>query len=63
MPQVEFEPMIPAFESAKTFHALDRSAAVVGPLLVKYEKCFKYKWYIMVTFNLYFESSVDRNID
>jgi hypothetical protein len=30
MPQVEFEPPVPAFERAKTVHALDRTAAVVG---------------------------------
>jgi hypothetical protein len=28
MPQVGFEPTIPGFERAKTFHALDRGAAV-----------------------------------
>jgi hypothetical protein len=30
MPQVEFEPMIPAFERAKTVHALDSAATVIG---------------------------------
>jgi hypothetical protein len=30
MPWVRFEPMIPAFERAKTFHALDRAANVIG---------------------------------
>jgi hypothetical protein len=30
MPQVGFEPTIPAFERAKTVHALDRSATVIG---------------------------------
>jgi hypothetical protein len=25
-----FEPMIPAFKRAKTFHALDRAATVIG---------------------------------
>jgi hypothetical protein len=30
MPCVGFEPKIPAFEGAKTDHALDRSAAVTG---------------------------------
>jgi hypothetical protein len=30
MPQVEFELTIPVFERAKTVHALDRAAAVVG---------------------------------
>jgi hypothetical protein len=30
MPRVGYEPMIPAFERAKTFHALDRAATVIG---------------------------------
>jgi hypothetical protein len=30
MSQVEFEPTIPAFERAKTVHALDSEATVVG---------------------------------
>jgi hypothetical protein len=30
MPSVGFEPTIPAFERAKTFHALDRVTAVIG---------------------------------
>jgi hypothetical protein len=30
MPWVGFEPAIPAFERAKTFHALDRAASVIG---------------------------------
>jgi hypothetical protein len=30
MPRVEFEPMIPVFERAKTVHALDRAATVIG---------------------------------
>jgi hypothetical protein len=30
MPQVEFEPTIPAFERAKTVHILDRAAAAIG---------------------------------
>jgi hypothetical protein len=30
MPQVEFEPTIPVFERAKTVHALDRAATVIG---------------------------------
>jgi hypothetical protein len=32
MPWVGFEPMIPAFERAKTVHALDRAATVIGCL-------------------------------
>jgi hypothetical protein len=30
MPRVTFEPSIPAFEWAKTVHALDRAATVIG---------------------------------
>jgi hypothetical protein len=30
MPSVGFEPTIPAFERAKTVHALDRTATVLG---------------------------------
>jgi hypothetical protein len=30
MPRVGFEPMIPVFERAKTVHALDRTATVIG---------------------------------
>jgi hypothetical protein len=32
MPRVEFEPTIPVFERAKTVHALDRAATVIGLL-------------------------------
>jgi hypothetical protein len=34
MPQVEFEPTIPVFERAKTVHALDSVATVIGILIV-----------------------------
>jgi hypothetical protein len=30
MPRVEFEPTIPVFEQAKTVHAFDRAATVIG---------------------------------
>jgi hypothetical protein len=30
MPQVRFEPTIPVIERAKTLHALDRAATVIG---------------------------------
>jgi hypothetical protein len=30
MPQVRFEPTITVFERAKTVHALDRAATVIG---------------------------------
>jgi hypothetical protein len=32
MPLAEFEPTIPVFKRAKTFHALDRAATVTGYL-------------------------------
>jgi hypothetical protein len=38
MPQVGFEPTIPVFERAKTVHALDRAATVIG--------CRKYSQWI-----------------
>jgi hypothetical protein len=31
MPRVGFEPMIRVFELAKTVHALERGATVIGP--------------------------------
>jgi hypothetical protein len=34
MPQVRFEPTIPVFERAKTVHALDRAATVIGHLSI-----------------------------
>jgi hypothetical protein len=30
MPQVRFEPTIPVFQRAKTVHAIDRAATVIG---------------------------------
>jgi hypothetical protein len=36
MPQVRFEPTVPAFELAKTVHALDRAATVIS----KFEPTF-----------------------
>jgi hypothetical protein len=30
MPKVRFEPTIPVFERAKTVHAIDRAATVIG---------------------------------
>jgi hypothetical protein len=30
MPRIRFEPMTPVFERAKTIHALDRAATVIG---------------------------------
>jgi hypothetical protein len=38
MPQVGFEPTIPVFERAKTVHALDRAATVIGALVSPFIK-------------------------
>jgi hypothetical protein len=38
MPWVGFEPTIPVFDRAKTFHALYRADTVIGPLSVVYVK-------------------------
>jgi hypothetical protein len=35
MPQVGLEPTIPVFERAKTVHALDRAAIVIGLKLIQ----------------------------
>jgi hypothetical protein len=36
MPWVGFEPTIPAFKWAKTFHASDRTASVIGRVRLVY---------------------------
>jgi hypothetical protein len=37
--RVEFEPTIPAFERAKTVHALDRAATAIGfNMLLTYDR-------------------------
>jgi hypothetical protein len=38
MPRMGFEAMVPAFEMAKTVHALDRAATVIGMHLILYAK-------------------------
>jgi hypothetical protein len=38
MPRAGFEPTIPAFERAKTVHALDRAATVIGYSLYDYKQ-------------------------
>jgi hypothetical protein len=37
MPQVGFEPTIPVFQRAKTVHALDRAATVIGKWVTRQE--------------------------
>jgi hypothetical protein len=48
MPQVRFEPTIPVFERAKTVHALDRAATVIGVSgnnrLLLWERCETRNW-------------------
>jgi hypothetical protein len=38
MPQVGFEPTMPVFERAKTVHALDRAATLIGLYLSLFYK-------------------------
>jgi hypothetical protein len=42
MPRVGFEPKIPVFERAKTVHALDRAATVIGYTVILH------KFYILI---------------
>jgi hypothetical protein len=40
MPWLEFEPPVPEFERAKTFHALDLAATAIGIYTTEvHEKC------------------------
>jgi hypothetical protein len=52
MPWVGFEPMIPAFERAKTVHALDRAATVIGPTLYYPPKSNYFRPHASQSFNL-----------
>jgi hypothetical protein len=50
MPRVGFEPTITVFERAKTFHALDGAATVIGLVYIKNYKhtdSVKLWYYIM----------------
>jgi hypothetical protein len=38
MPQVGFEPTVQVFERAKTVHALDRAATVIGHIIIYWSK-------------------------
>jgi hypothetical protein len=42
MPRVGFEPTIPAFEEAKTVHALDCAATVIGIYYINIEDILKW---------------------
>jgi hypothetical protein len=44
MPRVGFEPTMTAFHRAKTVHALDREATVIG-FVVLYQLLYLYKYY------------------
>jgi hypothetical protein len=50
MPRVGFELTIPVFERAKTVHALDIAATVIGPL---FYDLLKYPYSILIS-NIYF---------
>jgi hypothetical protein len=49
MPQVGFEPAILVFEQAKTVHALDRAATVIGQVFIR-------RWEIQTHLGLFFYS-------
>jgi hypothetical protein len=58
MPQVGFEPTIPVFERAKTVHALDRAATVIGKLqrfisqlLTTLERRYTWNSYLHMSFH------------
>jgi hypothetical protein len=55
---VEFEPTIPAFERAKTVHALDRSDTVTGPKNVMLGNISSSRIWIMYEWKtIYFKES------
>jgi hypothetical protein len=45
MSQVGFEPTIPVFERAKTVHALDRAAIVIGGELTGREQIARFRFF------------------
>jgi hypothetical protein len=52
MPRVVFEPTIPAFERAKTVHALDRAATVIGNMKPTFLKIIEYIERLVGVFHL-----------
>jgi hypothetical protein len=46
MSRVGFEPTIPVFERAKTVHALERAATVIGTVAKFVLHTVHYRWYI-----------------
>jgi hypothetical protein len=55
MPCVGLERMIPAFEQAKTFHALDRVAAVIGHFYIAVAT----KYIVLVWTDYSFQQRID----
>jgi hypothetical protein len=55
MPWVGFEPTIPVFEQAKTFHASDRAATVIGLIWGEENILYTYRIHI-VLFHIIFSS-------
>jgi hypothetical protein len=45
MPRVRFEPRIPVFEQAKTVHAVERAATVIG------DECTTTFYFAKISFN------------
>jgi hypothetical protein len=42
MPQAGFDPTIPEFEEAKTVHAVERAATVIGPVHTTHSISLRY---------------------
>jgi hypothetical protein len=59
MPQVGFKPMIPIFERAKTVHALDRVATVIGSWELYFFKYFKILSYLVIWFLITISSHIN----
>jgi hypothetical protein len=64
MPRVGFEPTIPVFERAKTVHALDRSATVVGGFCTyKYINMINVVGYDCDSINYEFQANISKGIN
>jgi hypothetical protein len=50
MPLAGFEPMIPVFKRAKTFHALDRAATVTGAIPYYTQQLISWCFMLLVDF-------------
>jgi hypothetical protein len=61
MPRVGFKPTIPAFERAKTVHALDRAATVIGgSRIIRRKNREKYQNYFLLFLQKQFDFSWHR---